>query len=474
MTDAKGQQKPALCTLIQDEGLARDIAAIAESVDAALQRVQSIDELDGRAARSSAPWLIEADLIGDGEDQDRLYRYIENAVEIMLVGDARHRERLSAWLSTGRAFYLRTPVDHDYLLELLRDIYSEQDAASGRQRAVRPPALDQYGLLYGSSPVMRDLYLHLRKAARTDATLLVCGESGTGKELVVRSVHSYSERSEEGFEGINCSAIPADLLESELFGHEKGSFTGADRSHRGLFERAGRGTLFLDEITEMPLGAQAKLLRVLETGHYRRVGGQQELQCEARIMAASNRDPMQAIDSGELREDLYYRICQLEITVPPLRERGDDIVQLARLFTRLYSRQTGLAVRLTAEAEESLQQREWPGNVRELRHCTLQAARLSRGVIRSEDLNGYGSNGNNESSAAHSSGTADARLLRPGMRIEDAERTLVEMTLQETRGNKQRAARMLGISVRTLYNRLERYEREAGGGDAPAQNGAGR
>jgi DNA-binding NtrC family response regulator len=457
MTAGDTRRSITLFALVQDETLADEFASVAGAVDAELKRLSSVERLLDAAPDGEGPWLIEAELISDSTDQERLYAQIGDAADIILIGGARQRERLSGWLSTGRAFYLRRPVDVDYLVELLRDIVSEHSVASGDHRPGSPPALDQYGLLYGSSPVMRELYRHLRKAARTDATLLVCGESGTGKELVVRSVHSYSERSEEGFEGINCSAIPADLLESELFGHEKGSFTGADRAHRGLFERAGRGTLFLDEITEMPLDAQAKLLRVLETGNFRRVGGQRELRCEARVMAASNRDPMQAIEGGELREDLYYRICQMEITVPPLRDRGDDIVHLARLFARLYSRQTGLAVRLSAQAEEALLQCHWPGNVRELRHCILQAARLSRGVISSADLNGHG--GVSAVDAAKTESGVRPQL-RAGMRIADVERSLIELTLAETGGNKQRAAGLLGISVRTLYNRLERYARE--------------
>src|SRR6476619_2991177 len=199
-------------------------------------------------------------------------------------------------------------------------------------RAASAPALGRFGRLYGSSTVMQDVYRMIEKVAPTEATVFITGESGCGKELVARTIHERSPRARGAFVAINCGAIPQNLIEAELFGHERGAFTGANRQHRGCFERAEGGTLFLDEITEMPLEMQVRLLRVLETGRFTRVGGDQEIGADVRVLAASNRDLRQAVASGKLREDLMYRLCVIPVNVPPLRERGEDVVLLAEMF----------------------------------------------------------------------------------------------------------------------------------------------
>jgi len=463
----QGDKQRCIHALVHEEALARELEGIAEALDAVLRRAARPTDVD----REASVCLVEAGLLCNRDDRATLEEQLEPQAELILLGEPQQREQLGSWLRAGRAFYLSMPLNHHHLKELLRDILSEQSSGSRRNRTPQAPEVDQFGLLYGSSDSMQELYRHVRKAALTDATLLICGESGTGKELIARTAHSYSERSDSGFESINCGAIPAELLESELFGHEKGSFTGAERSHRGLFERAGEGTLFLDEITEMPLSAQTRLLRVLESGHFRRVGGQQELRCNARIMAASNRDPMQAIADGELRQDLYYRIGQMQVHAPPLRERGEDIVHLAHLFTRVYAQQTGRSIQLSKGAEQALREHPWPGNVRELRHCIHTAARLSRGTIHPSDLDlRTGAAAPASSPPASGSTTpADSDRLYPGLRMADMERRLIELTLQETANNKEQAARLLGISVRTLYNRLSHYRKA----DSEADNRAG-
>jgi len=449
--------------LASDPALIADGEGVAEVIGARCTVVTPGQIIAGQpATQPRDPWLVEASVIRDPDTERAFADRLTDTCEVLLVGGAGEREHLADWLSSGRAVFLRRPLDLDYLAELLRDIFSELGVVRPGPKPP-PPALDQFGHLFGSSEVMRDLYRQLRKAARTEATLLITGESGTGKELIARSVHSYSARRDREFESINCSAIPGELIESELFGHEKGSFTGADRTHRGVFERAGDGTLFLDEITEMPMAAQAKLLRILETNRFRRLGGKEEMRCRARVIAAGNRDPQQAIDDGELRLDLYYRLCQMEILAPPLRDRGDDIVRLARHFTHFYTRQTGRSVRLGEDAEHRLLGHLWPGNVRELRHCILSAARMARDVIRIQDIDNI-----LESTPSMGSDASPRSVteLRAGMTIAEAEEALIALTLKETDGVKAKAARLLGISVRTLYNRMQRYHRDPSGDDS--------
>src|SRR5436190_20029501 len=220
--------------------------------------------------------------------------------------------------------------------------------------------------LYGACDGMRSLFDTLDKIADASATVIVLGESGSGKELVANAIHHLSERRQRPFIAVNCGAIPENLIESELFGHERGSFTGAARTHRGCFERADGGTLFLDEVTEMPVEMQVRLLRVLETGRFTRVGGDQEIGADVRVLAASNRDLRQAVASGKLREDLMYRLCVIPVNVPPLRDRGDDAVLLAEMFLGELNEEQGEQKTLSVEGRRRIVEHAWPGNVREL------------------------------------------------------------------------------------------------------------
>ena len=225
----------------------------------------------------------------------------------------------------------------------------------------------------GRSPAMQQLYFEIERVAKTNVPVLIIGESGTGKELVALALHEYSARAAENFLPLNCGAISSQLIESELFGHEKGSFTGADKARQGFFELAQKGTLFLDEITEMPPEMQVRLLRVLETGQYMRVGGTKLLTTEARIIAATNRDPMQAVEQEKLREDLFYRLSVFPLYVPPLREREDDIILLAQHFLQQMNLQQGTEKHFAPDSEELLRQHSWPGNVRELRNAVWRS-----------------------------------------------------------------------------------------------------
>ncbi len=303
--------------------------------------------------------------------------------------------------------------------------------------------------LVGSSPAMRKVVALIEKVAATDATVLVRGASGTGKELVARALHTNSPRRTRPIVTINCAALQENLLESELFGHEKGAFTGAVAAKPGLVEVAEGGTLFIDEIGEMAAGLQAKLLRVLEDGHYRRVGGTQEMNADVRVIAATHRDLAEEIKSGRFREDLFYRLNVVSIFLPPLRERREDIPELIEHF--LTTRQVGpLRSRVDAEALKALQAYSWPGNIRELANVLERAQILAENhVITPEDLPE-----NILASAATPYQGGNPRHL------EEVERRHVRTVLQEEKGNKVHAARVLGISRRSLYRLIEKYQLE--------------
>ncbi len=293
--------------------------------------------------------------------------------------------------------------------------------------------------------------------APSNASVLVTGESGTGKERLARLIHALSDRRDAAFVAINCAAIPEGVLEAELFGHEKGAFTGAAGARPGRFELAHGGTLLLDEITEMPVHLQAKLLRVLQEGEVDRLGGRKPVKVDVRVIATSNRDIARAVAEGSFREDLYYRLNVVAIQLPPLRRRPADIEPLARHFLQRFA---GMYRRpepeISGEALALLQAHGWPGNARELENCMHRAFLMALdGVIQPAHL------GLNPAPAgAPDARDEERRPLRPGMRIRDMERALIEQTLAHVRGNRTEAARLLGISIRTLRNKLNAYARD--------------
>jgi transcriptional regulator with PAS, ATPase and Fis domain len=298
---------------------------------------------------------------------------------------------------------------------------------------------------------MQEVYRWIELAATSTAPVLVYGESGTGKELVARTIHDLSNRRNKPFVAINCAAIPETLIESELFGHERGAFTGATERRLGCFELADGGTLFLDEIAEMDSNTQAKLLRVLQEGNFRRVGGgKSEIQVDVRVVAATNRVPTEAITANQLREDLFYRLNVFSIHLPALRDRKDDIPLLARTFIDEFNRQDNRQVRgLAPETEKELERYSWPGNVRELRNVIQRAVVLSgSGLIASEHLPDNVLRG-----TVPATGTA-AGSVTP---IREMERDLILRALEETGQDKRKAAQLLGISLKTLYNKLAKY-----------------
>jgi DNA-binding NtrC family response regulator len=290
---------------------------------------------------------------------------------------------------------------------------------------------------------------------------LLTGESGSGKELAAQMIHERSARRSKPFIAINCGAIPAGLIEAELFGYEKGSFTGAVRAHAGVFERANGGTLLLDEVTEMPLEMQTRLLRVLESRKFYRVGANTEYTSDVRVIAATNRCPLSAVQAGQLREDLLYRLAVFPIDMPPLRNRGNDVELLANHFLAELNLQSVTQKRLSAHARMTLTQHSWPGNVRELKNCIERAFILGDSVLELAPLIQNAARSEQSSSAPQTGngGAAerDRLEIRVGSRIYDMERSLIEATLDYFKGNKRRAADALGCSLKTLYNKLNGY-----------------
>ncbi|MGI9491100.1 MAG: sigma-54 interaction domain-containing protein [Geminicoccaceae bacterium] len=304
-------------------------------------------------------------------------------------------------------------------------------------------------------PAMRDLLAVAHRVAPADASVLITGESGTGKEMVARYIHEHSRRRDRCLVSVNCAAIPDNLLESELFGHEKGAFTGANSRRIGKFEEANGGTLLLDEISEMDPRLQAKLLRAIQEREIDRVGGTRTIKVDIRVVATSNRDLPSAVAEGQFREDLLFRLNVVELKIPALRERPGDIVPLSRLFIGRYAQANGLPVRtLSDEALARLQQHRWPGNVRELENCIHRAVLLSQGdSLEAEAIIFPGDQPERPAASTES----DESLSLVGQSMADVERRLILDTLEHTLGNRTHAATILGISIRTLRNKLRQY-----------------
>ncbi len=433
------------------DALARLVRAEGFSVETAATLEEARGRLDERV-----PDLALVDLtLPDGSGLD-LVRELEPRArtEIVLVTGNASVDSAVAALLGGATDYLTKPVDVRRLRSVLlnvarrRELRQEIDSLRTDLRS-----LGRYGPMIGASPAMQHVYDLIGRVAATDATVLLLGESGTGKELVAQTIHAQSRRRAQAFVPINCGAVAPGLIESELFGHERGSFTGAERTHRGFFERAAGGTLFLDEISEMPSELQVRLLRVLETGSLARVGGERELPIEVRVIAASNVEPAAAVRDGKLREDLLYRLSVFPIRLPPLRERPDDIELLAEYFlSRLNESNDGPPRRLSRAAHRRLRSHSWPGNVRELANALQRAF-----ILADDEIDPACLPAPLRLQAADTGDDSPVLRVRVGSTVADAERRLILATLEECGGNKDRAARLLGISLKTLYNKLNRY-----------------
>jgi DNA-binding NtrC family response regulator len=312
-------------------------------------------------------------------------------------------------------------------------------------------SMEKFGRLYGASDVMQSVYEQIARVAPSDASVLIVGENGSGKELAAQTIHEMSSCADQPFLAVNCGALPPTLIEAELFGYEKGAFTGAQKSHAGYFERAHGGTLFLDEIGEMPLELQVRLLRVLETRTIQRIGSDQEIECDIRILAATNQEPMQAIQDMQLREDLYYRLAEFPIQLPPLRQRGDDVLLLANHFLKQANQRYGGNKHFAPGVLEKLKKHDWPGNVRELKNCIQRAYVMCEREVDIDTSSPF-------KPAEVARSDSDSLEFVPGMTtLAEVERRLIFATLEHFRGDKRRAADALGVSLKTIYNRLNHY-----------------
>ncbi|MGO1298945.1 MAG: sigma-54 interaction domain-containing protein [Vibrio sp.] len=370
----------------------------------------------------------------------------------VIISSGVPNENLDKLVNLGAIFHYRKPVDIAIFTDTLCEISQYYQCKQTQGRKVFSSELDQFGLLVGSSSAMHQLYRMIRRVAKIDANVLITGESGAGKELVAQTIHLASERKQQPFIAINCGAISPNLVDSELFGYEKGAFTGANKTHQGVFKQAEGGTLFLDEITEMPIEQQVKLLRVLETGEYRPVGSQTAHMAKVRIVAATNRDPKVAIEEQFLREDLFFRLSHFPLVIPPLRERGEDIVGLAKHFISHRNANEEITKSILDSALQKIALHDWPGNVRELKHTIERAFILADDVICDEHLI--------FDTPPLETGTSIEDLVPAGVSLEHLEKAAIFNTLEENQGNKTESAQELGISVKTLYNKLEKYQDE--------------
>ena len=369
----------------------------------------------------------------------------------------------------GAFWFVEKPIQPAALEVLLRRAGSHaglRAAKSNLERQLRYKG--SLGELVGTSSKMQEIFALLQQAGPSKACVLITGESGTGKELVARTIHELSARRQGPFVAINCAALPETLIESELFGHEKGSFTGASERRAGCFEVAQNGTLLLDEIGEMPMQTQAKLLRILEDSKVRRLGGKTEFEVDVRVVAATNKVPEEAVRGGHLREDLYYRLNVFQIHLPPLRERKEDLRLIAEaLISDLNRKHLCRIADLAPVVMQALEHHQWPGNVRELRNVLERAVILAgEGTIELHHLPAFlqgtaatAATVESSTHAAQAPSTSDVGGIRfqIGTTVEEAEKGLILHTLEHTRNNKTRAAEILGISLKTLHNKLKEY-----------------
>jgi DNA-binding NtrC family response regulator len=367
-------------------------------------------------------------------------------------------------MKLGAYDFLQKPVDSTRLRTILANATRQRE--TGIELEVARRRLRETGVLgslVGKSRQMREIFGTIEQIAPSNVSVLITGESGTGKEMVARTLHELSPRKARPFVAVNCAAIPETLIESEIFGHEKGAFTGAFERRAGCFELAHGGTLLLDELCEMPAGTQAKLLRVLEERKFRRLGARTEQEVDVRVLAATNRDPAQAIVQGSLRPDLFYRLNVFNIAMPPLREHLEDLPALAEaMLTEMNNKHGRRVSGVASSLLDRLMAFDWPGNARELRNV------IERAVILCPDgapLDaGHLPPGFGAAQAPAAQLDAGVVPVRVGSTVGEAERLLIERTLEATNQNKTRAAEILGVSLKTLHNKLKEYSRASAGG----------
>ncbi|WP_323122105.1 sigma-54-dependent transcriptional regulator [Burkholderia alba] len=438
----------ALTRIAQKDGFSTDEAADLAQARACLKK--------------AVPDIVLVDVnLPDGLGLDLLPELPEfapgRAVPVVVMTGNATLETAIESLRLGVWDYLAKPVDVMRLRNLLArvprpgDLHAEVETL---RRTLRD--MGRFGDMIGRSAAMQKVYDHIGRVAPTEANVFISGESGTGKEVAARTVHQLSRRAKGPFVALNCGAIAANLIESALFGHERGAFTGATHAHAGLFEQAAGGTLFLDEITEMPADQQVKLLRILETRSFHRVGGKDALDADFRLISATNREPEHAVRDNVLRLDLYHRLNTFPVMLPPLRARGEDIALLAQRFLDVLNETERTSKRFSAAALAKLSTHAWPGNVRELRNIVQRAYILADDVIEAIEFDAAGAA--RQAYDPEQAAPANAALIPAGTPLADAERQLIEAAMVAADGVRTRAASMLGISVKTLYNKLKSFD----------------
>jgi two-component system response regulator AtoC len=446
VVDDDRAMREMLTSLFKERGLAVEDAP---SAGAALARAAEQD-FDVVLSDVRMPGLSGVELVGQ-------LRRLRPGTPVVLMTAFGSIDSAVEAMRTGAFDYLTKPFEPDAVILAVERALAHRALALENEQLRR--AVDRSGSLgelIGRSPAMREIFALIRRIAHTRSSVLITGESGTGKEVVARAIHFHGDRSEKPFVPINCTAIPEGLLESELFGHVRGAFTGAHASKRGLFEKADGGTLFLDEIGDMGLGLQGKLLRVLQDREIRAVGGTQSVRVDVRIIAATNRDLEAEIAAGRFREDLFYRLNVIPIHIPPLRERPEDIPALAEAFLRRHT--DGRRCFLSPEAMERLQSHPWRGNARELENVLERALALCDAeTLGPDDIPLPGAPAQASPSGADFLAAAAAR----GITLHELGERYTEQVLRATNGNKVQAARILGIDRKTLYRRAEREARAA-------------
>jgi len=437
-----------------DADSARMMAALVANEGFSASTAQSLHDARRQMALQSPDLLLLDLCLPDGDGMTLLddQGLIGSSEVVLMTGHATLETSIQA-LRYGAADYLIKPVSAKQLQSILSRV-----SRPGVLKAEYDSLTDdlhrtgRFGHLVGKSDPMKRVYEQIGRVAATSVTVMIAGESGTGKELAARTLHDLSRRRARPFLAINCGAISPHLMESEIFGHEKGSFTGADRQHQGFFERAHGGTLFLDEITEMPLPLQVKLLRVLETGTFTRVGSTTPQETDVRVIAATNRDPARALAEGDLREDLFYRLNVFPLQLPPLRERLDDLALLTAHFLQEIGQREGAFKRASPAALERLAGYRWPGNVRELRNVLQRAYVMTPGPeIGDQWLP------RDVLTLFPRPAKGDKLEISVGMPLAAMERQMILATLEHYDYHKERTAAALGVSLKTLYNRLKEY-----------------
>jgi len=438
-----------------------DEPAMREVLDMRLQEWGFDVELasDGLEAeevvQSYEPDIVISDVIMPGVSGLELLRLLKaddsDRPVILITAQGSINDAVEA-MKYGAMDFITKPLDYPKLNAILEA--AERDIEQRHKSRKLLSQLDQgagFGKFIGRSKAMREVYELIESVSSTDTSVIITGDSGTGKELAAATIHQMSDRANGPFIAINAAAIPENLMESEIFGHEKGSFTGATSMRAGCFELANRGTLFLDEIAEMPMPLQPKLLRVIEDRRVRRLGGSQELHVDVRVIAATNQDPKAAVEKGSLREDLFYRLNVFTVFLPPLREKKVDIPLLAQQFIREFNKKHNMRVdAMRDEVLDLMKTYPWPGNVRELRNVIERAVILSKGNwIERSHLPAY--------IQSPRAGGAGKIVLPLGVTVADAEKELILRTLKNVDNNKAEAARRLGLDVKTIRNKLKVY-----------------